>query len=113
MSIKTAVRFFKENWQTVTKTKEVAEISPSKIVFIPEKPETNTFTFLSKSAKKLDGEETRTILLNGHKVIPSNGHNIHTCYFEEDRFKGSGVTKASMLDHGVGLMLAVISQVEV
>ena len=119
MSIKTVTNFFKGNWQTVTKTKEVAEISPSKIVFIPEKPETNTFTFLPKSAKKLDGEKTRTILLNRHKAIPSNRMpnvskvSVHTYFLEEVRVEGFGMTKASMLEHGVGLTFAIIPQVEV
>ena len=73
----------------------------------------------TKSAKKLDGEETRTILLNRHKVIPSNRMpntsevNVHTCFFEKVRTEGSSMTKALILDHGVGLTLAVILQVEV
>ena len=69
--------------------------------------------------EELDGEETRTILLNGHKTIPSNRMpntsevNVHTCFFEKVRIEGSGMTKASILDHRVGLTLAVILQVEV
>ena len=90
------------------KTEEVAEISPIKIALNSEKPEAKTVIHLPKSAKKLDGEETRTILLNGHKVIPSNHMpntsevNIHTYFLEEVQIEGSGVTKAPMLDHGVG-----------
>ena len=72
MSIKTATSFCKEIWQASVKTKEVAEISPIKIGLDSKKPETITVIHLPKSAKKLDGEETRTILLNGHKTIPSN-----------------------------------------
>ena len=72
MSIKTAASFCKGNWQACTKTKEVAEYSPIKIAFDSRKPERNTVVHLPKSAKKLDGEEMRTILLNGHKTIPSN-----------------------------------------
>ena len=65
MSIKTATSFCKENWQVGVKTEEVAEISPIKITFNSKKLETNTVVLLLKSAKKLDGEETRIILLNG------------------------------------------------
>ena len=88
MSIKIVASFCKGNWQAHAKTKEVAEISPIKIVFISKKLETNTVVHLLKSAKKLDGEETRTILLNGHKTIPSNRMpntsevNVHTCFLE-------------------------------
>jgi len=39
--------------------------------------------------------------------------NVHTCFLEKVRIEGSGMTKASILDHGVGLTLAVISQVKV
>ena len=39
--------------------------------------------------------------------------NIHTYFFEKVRIEGSSVTKASILDHGIGLTLAVILQVEV
>ena len=86
MSIKTAAIFFKGNWQTVTKTKEVAEISPSIIVFIPKESEMNTISLLPYCAKKLDGVEMRTILLNGQKVIPSDRMpnisevNVYTCF---------------------------------
>ena len=98
MSIKTAARFFKGNWQTVTKTKKVAEISPSIVVFVSKESETNTLSFLPQRAKKLDGEETRTVLLNGHKAIPSDRMpnisevNVHTCFLEEVRVEGSGMT---------------------
>src|SRR6185369_7899992 len=101
------------NWQVRAKTKEVAEISPIKIAFNSKKSKRNIVVHLLKSAKKLDGEETRTILLNGHKVIPSNRMpntsevNVHICFLEKLRIEGSGMTKASILDHGVGLMLVV------
>ena len=39
--------------------------------------------------------------------------NVHTYFFKKVRIEGSGMTKASILDHGVGLTLAVILQVEV
>jgi len=69
VSIKTAVSFCKGNRQARAKTKEVTEISPIKIAFNSKKLERNTIVHLPKSAKKLDGEEMRTILLNGHKTI--------------------------------------------
>jgi hypothetical protein len=50
----------------------VTQIVPSKIKLISIESERNTVIHLSKSAKKLVGEETRTILLNRHKTIPSN-----------------------------------------
>src|SRR6185312_2956590 len=100
MSIKTAASFCKENRQACAKTKEVAEISPIKIAFNYKKSERNTIVHLSKSARKLDGEETRTILLNRHKAIPSNlipntsEVNVHTCFFEKVRIEGYGMTKS-------------------
>ena len=95
MSIKTAASFCKGNWQARAKNKEVAEISPIKIVFNSKKSERNTVVHLPKSAKKLDGEETRTILLNGQKVIPSNRMpnisevNVHTYFLEVVWVEGS------------------------
>src|SRR6185436_6012247 len=53
------------------------------------------------------------------KVIPSNCMpntsevNVHTYFLEKFWIEGSGVTKASILDHGVGLTIVVITQVEV
>jgi hypothetical protein len=117
MSIKIAASFCEGNWQARAKTKEVAQISPIKIAFNSKKSERNTIVHLPKSAKKLDGEETRTILLNWHKAIPSNWMpntsevNIHTCFLEKIQIEGSGMTKASILDHGLGLTLAVVMQV--
>ena len=86
MPIKTAAKFFKGNWQTVAKNKEVVEISPSIVVFVPKESETNTLSFLPYRANNLDGEETRTILLKWLKAIPSDHMpnisevNVHT-YF--------------------------------
>jgi len=72
MAIKTAASFFKGNHQAGIKLKVVAENFPSKIVFVLEKSRTNTVICLLKSAKQFNGEETRTIFLNGHKTITSN-----------------------------------------
>ena len=91
MSIKTAASFCKGNWQVRAKTKEVTEISPIQIAFNYKKLERNTIVHLPKSAKKLDGEGTRTMLLNGHKTIPSNHMpntsevNVQTCFLEKVR----------------------------
>ena len=103
-SIKTAASFCKANQQARAKTKEVAEISPIKIAFNSKKSERNTIVHLPKSAKKLDGGETRTIHLNGHKTIPSNRMpntskvNVHTCFLEEVRIEGSVLTLLSAPD---------------
>ena len=119
MSIKTAASFCKGNWQARAKTKEVTEISPIKIAFNSKKLERNTIVHLTKSAKKLDGEETRTILLNGHKTITSNRMpnvsevNIHTCFLEKLRDEGFRMTNVLMLENGVGLTFMVVPQVEV
>jgi hypothetical protein len=97
----------------------VTQIFPSKIKLISKELKRNTIIHLLKSAKKLDGEETRTILLNGHKTIPSNHRPnaskvyIHTCLLKEVRVEGFGVTKVPMLEDVVGLPLTVVSQVEV
>ena len=96
MSIKTTASFCKGNRQARAKTKEVTEISLIKIAFNSKKSERNTIVYLPKSAKKLDGEEMRTILLSGQKVIPSNRMpnisevNVHTCFLEEVWVEGSG-----------------------
>jgi hypothetical protein len=119
VAIKTATTLFKRNWQARAKTRVVTQILPSKIVFISKKPKTNTVIHLPESANKLDGEEMRTVLLNGYKTIPSNRMPnaskvyIDTYFLEEVRVKGFGVTKVSTLDDAVGLPLAFILQVEV
>jgi hypothetical protein len=119
MAIKIAASLFKGNWQAHSKTKVVTQKFPNKIVFVSKKLERNTVTHLPKSAKKLDGEETRTVLLNGHKTIPSNHMpntskvHVHTYFLKEVRVESFGMTKVPMLEDVVGLSLAVISQVEV
>ena len=70
MAIKTAASFFKGNHQASIKLKVVAENFPRTIVFFLEKSGTNTVIRLLKSAKQFNGEEMRTIFLNGHKTIP-------------------------------------------
>ena len=119
MMIKTMAILFKGNWQAFAKPEVVTENFPSVVILFFKKVKRNTIIHLPKSVKKLDGEETGSILLNGHKVITSNRMpnksevNVHTCFLEKVRIEGPSMTKASVLDHGVGLMLVVISQVEV
>jgi hypothetical protein len=93
----------------------VTQNFPSKIKLVSKESERYTIIHLSKSAKKLDDEETRTILLNGHKTIPSNRMPntsevyVHTCFLEEVQIESFGITKVSMLEDGEGLPLAVVS----
>jgi hypothetical protein len=118
-AIKTAASLFKRNRQARAKTNVVTQIFPSKIELISKESKRNSIIHLSKCAKKLDGEEMRTILLNGNKSIPSNHMPnaskiyVHTCLLEEVWVKGFGVTKVSTLEDGVGLPLTVVSQVKV
>src|SRR6185503_9811479 len=92
---------------------------PRKQILFLEKSKINPIFHLPKSAKKLDGEESRTILLNGNKVIPSNFMPnvrevfVHTYFDEEVRIEGSGVDEASVLEDGVALPFTIIPQVEV
>ena len=89
---------------------------PRKQILFPEKSKINPIFHLPMSAKKLDGEESRTLLLNGNEVIPSNFMPnvrevfIHTYFDEEFWIKGSGMDEASVLEDGVALSF---SQVEV
>src|SRR6185312_8157006 len=82
MTIKTAASLLKINWPALVEV-EVANKS------FPRKSKINPIFHLPKSAKKLDGEESRTILLNENEVIPSNYMPnvrevfVHT-YFEEE-----------------------------
>ena len=99
---------------------EVARKSfPRKKIIFPEKSKINPIFHLPKSAKELDGEEPRTILLNGNEIAPSNCVPnisevfVHTYFDEEFRIEGSGVDEASVLEDGVALSFTIISQVEV
>ena len=90
-----------------------------KQIFFLEKSKINPVFHLPKSAKKLDGEESRTILLNGNEVIPSNcipnirEAFVHTYFDEEIRIECSSVDEASVLEDGVALAFMIISQVKV
>jgi hypothetical protein len=69
MTIKSAASFLKRNWPAFVEIEVAGKSFPRKQIFFPEKSKINSVFHLPKSAKKLDGEESRTILLNGNKVI--------------------------------------------
>ena len=72
MTIKTAASLLERNWPALVEIEVANKSFPRKQVFFPEKSKINSVFHLPKSAKKLDGEKSRTILLNGNEVIPSN-----------------------------------------
>ena len=88
MTIKTAASLLKRNWPVFVEIEVAGKIFPRKQILFPEKLKINPVFHFPKSAKKLDGEESRTILLNGNEVIPSNCMPnvrelfVHT-YFDE------------------------------
>jgi len=65
----------------------------------------------------LDGEESRTILLNGNEVIPSNfmpniSEVFEYTYFDEEIWiEGSFVDKASVLEDGIALSFTIIFRI--
>jgi hypothetical protein len=72
MTIKTAASLLMRNWLAFVKIVVASKSLPRKQIFFPEKSKINPVFHLPKSAKKLDGEESRTILLNRNEVITSN-----------------------------------------
>ena len=72
MTIKTSASLVERNWPVFVEIEVAGKSFPRKQIFFPEKSKVNPIFHLPKSAKKLDGEESRTILLNGNKVVPSN-----------------------------------------
>ena len=72
MTIKTSASLVQRNRPVFVEIEVAGKSFPRKQIFIPEKSNVNPVFHLPKSAKKLDGEELRTILLNGNEVIPSN-----------------------------------------
>ena len=103
MTIKTAASLFKGNWPTLVEIEVASKSFPRKKIIHPEKSKVNPIFHLLKSAKELDGEESRTILFNGLKVVPSNCMPniskvyVHTYFGEEFRIESSSVGKASIL----------------
>ena len=119
MTIKTSASLVERNRPVFVEIEVAGKSFPRKQILFPEKSKINPVFHLPKSAKKLDGEESRTILLDGNKIIPSNFMPnvrevfVHTCFDEELWIEGSGVDEASVLDDGVGLSLTSIAQVKV
>ena len=115
MTIKTAASLLKRNWPAFVEVEVAGKSFSRKQILFPEKSKINPVFHLSKSAKKLDGEESRTILLNGNEVIPSNCMPnisevfVHTYFDEEFRIEGSGVDEASVLENGVALSFTIIA----
>ena len=119
MTIKTSASLVERNRPGFVEIEVAGKSFPRKQIFFPEKSKINPVFHLPKSAKKLDGEESRTILLNGNEVIPSNCMPnirevfVHTYFDEEIRIECSGVDEASVLEDGVALSFTIITQVEV
>ena len=118
MTIKTSASLVERNRPAFVEIEVAGKSFPRKQIFFLEKSKVNPIFHLLKSAKKLDGEESRTILLNGNEVIPSNFMPnvgevfVHTYFDEEVRIECSGVDEAFVLEDGVALSFMVISQVE-
>ena len=93
MTIKTSASLVERNWPVFVEIEVASKSFPRKQILFPEKSKINPVFHLPKSAKKLDGEESRTILLNGNEVIPSNFMPnvrevfVHTCFDEEVRIE--------------------------
>ena len=115
MTIKTAASLLKRNRPVFVEIEVASKSFPRKQIFLPEKSKINPIFHLPKSAKKLDGEESRTVLLNRNKVVPSNFMpNIsevfeYTCFDEEFWIKGSIVDEASVLEDGIALSFTIIA----
>ena len=72
MTIETSASLIERNRLAFVEIKVAGKSFPRKQIFFPEKSKVNPIFHLPKSAKKLDGEESRTILLNGNEIVPSN-----------------------------------------
>src|SRR6185503_17975136 len=72
MTIKTAASLLKRNWPAFVEIEVAGKSFPRKQIFFPKKSKINPVFHLPKSAKKLEGEESRTILFNRNEVIPTN-----------------------------------------
>ena len=72
MMIKTVASLLKGSWPVFVEVEVAGKSFPRKQILFPEKSKINPVFYLPKNAKKLDGEESRTILLSGNEVIPSN-----------------------------------------
>ena len=72
MTIKTSASLVERNRPAFIEIKVAGKSFPRKQIFFLEKSKINPVFHLPKSARKLDGEESRTILLNRNEVITSN-----------------------------------------
>jgi hypothetical protein len=72
MTIKTSANMVQRNRPAFVEIEVASKSFPRKQILFPKKSKINPIFHLPKSAKKLDGEESRTILLNRNEVIPSN-----------------------------------------
>ena len=85
-TVKTSASLVERNWPAFVEIEVAGKSFPRKQILFPEKSKINPVFHLPKSAKKLDGEESRTILLNGNEVIPSSCMPnisevfVHTCF---------------------------------
>ena len=70
MTIKTAASLIERNRPAFVEIEMAGKSFPGKQILFPEKSKINPIFHLPKSAKKLDGEESRTILLNGKLSHP-------------------------------------------
>ena len=74
ITIKTAASLIERNRPAFVEIEVAGKSFPRKQILFLEKSKINPVFHLPKSAKKLDGEESRTILLNGNEVIPIQLH---------------------------------------
>src|SRR6185503_2715388 len=68
MTIKTSASLVQRNRLAFVEIEVAGKSFPRKQILFPEKSKVNPVFHLPKSAKKLDGEESRTILLNKNEV---------------------------------------------
>ena len=100
MTIKTAASLIERNRPAFVEIEVAGKSFPRKQILFPEKSKINPVFHLPKSAKKLDGEESRTILLNGNEVIPSNCMPnvrevfVHTYFDKVVQIECSGVDRS-------------------
>ena len=89
MTIKTAASLIERNRPAFVEIEVASKSFPREQIILPKKSKVNPIFHLPKSAKKLDDEESRTILFNGNEIIPSNCMPnirevfVHT-YFDEE-----------------------------
>jgi len=68
MTIETVASLFKRNNSALVEIEVAGKSFTRKKILFPKKSKVNPIFHLPESAMKLDGEESRTILLNGNEV---------------------------------------------